>query len=194
MKRITVHTNLLKWEEGSKFSALKIKEETCTMLRRSRTLQTQKEERSWQCGGLTTGVPHKLDERQQYQMARKKSKYWLFHVFSPYSLLVRVLVVPSLYVLILWAPKSILFTSALHTRCILLLLQTLRAILVLLLNKRLKDITCAGEFRRGTLYCEADKWIYDLTQRPLRLVQVINGMQMSNKVFWTYSGRIHLLP
>lgn len=78
-----VHTNLFKWEEWSKFSALKIREETCTMLRGSRTLQTQKEERSWQCGGPITGVPHKLGERQQYQMTRKK-KHIGFSLFFPH--------------------------------------------------------------------------------------------------------------
>lgn len=115
MKRITAHTNLFKWEEWSKFSGMKIKEETCMVLHRSRTPQTQKEERSGQCSKPTTGVPHRLDKRQQYHIARKKKQILV------YSVLGRFLMVPSLSVLILWSPKSILVTSILHTRCTLLL-------------------------------------------------------------------------
>jgi len=58
-----------------------------------------------------------------------------------YSVLGRFLTVPSLSVLILWAPKSILVTSILHSKC-------MEAILVLLLNRRLKDIACAGVLKR----------------------------------------------
>lgn len=78
----------------------------------------------------------------------------LFQIYSPViphpakKVSQVAVMVASLSVLILWAPKSILVTSILHTSCILLLnpLQTLEAILVLVLNKRLKDIACAMEF------------------------------------------------
>ena len=72
-----------------------------------------------------------------------------------YSVLGRFLTVPSLSVLILWAPKSILVTSILHSKC-------MEAILVLLLNRRLKDIACAGVLKRHIVLWSwnMDLWIW----------------------------------